>query len=36
MQKHFKIIGASTESSDLIFKTFKKIFSFRDTVPLTA
>jgi hypothetical protein len=34
MQKKLKTIGAYTESTALIFKTLKKNYSSRDTVPL--
>jgi hypothetical protein len=35
--KNLKTIVAYTKSTDLIFKTFKKNYSFRDdTVPLTS
>jgi hypothetical protein len=34
MQKYLKTIGAYTESTDLIFKVFKKNYSSRDTAPL--
>jgi hypothetical protein len=34
MQKKLKTISASTESTDLIFKVFKKNYSSRDTVTL--
>ncbi len=32
--KNLKTIGAYTESTDLIFKSFKKNYSSRDTIPL--
>jgi hypothetical protein len=35
MQKFFKTIGAYTESTGLIFKTFKKNYSARDTVQIS-
>jgi hypothetical protein len=32
-QQKFKTIGAYTESTDLMFKSFKKKYSSRDTIP---
>jgi hypothetical protein len=36
MQKNLKTIGTYTESIDSIFKAFKKIIHFYDTVPLSS